>query len=254
MRRGVDLRRRGGRVIRGAENGLLQPSDIADLSLWFRPDLGLYEDSSLTVPALDDDDVVGGWDDQAGTNNATQATTADKMIFKTGIINGQSVVRGVSNDFLSIGTWLTTQTHLFVVVKTTNTAVRQVFIRHYASSTDKFHLGMNSTGTYEARRDLGGAFHSGNQASPADTNFHLLEVRVDDNLLTCDLWVDGVAGSGTGAFATLNAAPSQIGANFNTNFLVGDVADIFAYSAIKTGANLETIKDYVRTRYGLTIS
>ena len=75
------------------------PLDIDGLQLWLKADAGLWQDSVGGTPAVVDSDVVGAWADQSGnSNHATQATTSQKPLLKTGIVNGRDVVRFDGTD------------------------------------------------------------------------------------------------------------------------------------------------------------
>ncbi|RMG96173.1 MAG: hypothetical protein D6706_10620, partial [Chloroflexi bacterium] len=110
--------------------GAFSPADIPGLQLWLRADAGVWQDSVGGTPAVNDGDVVGAWEDQSGNgNHATQATTTNKPIYWTNVVNGKPVVRfdGVDDDlalssstimnFERIDTW----TFFFVVKLNTST-------------------------------------------------------------------------------------------------------------------------------------
>ncbi len=83
------------------------PIDIAGLKLWLKADL----------LALVDGDPVGTWPDSSGNaNNATQATSGFRPVYKTGIVNGLPAVKfdGV-DDFMGFTPLTTIQSAFFVV-------------------------------------------------------------------------------------------------------------------------------------------
>src|SRR5205085_10552927 len=60
------------------------PSTIPNMAVWLKAD----------ALSLSDGDPIGTWTDSSGnSHNGTQATTANKMIFKTNIQNGLPVAR-----------------------------------------------------------------------------------------------------------------------------------------------------------------
>jgi hypothetical protein len=110
-----------------AGNGFV-PTDIAGLKLWldFSDITTLYTDSAKTTPVTADDDVIGAAEDKSGNGkDATQAVTAKKYIYKTGIQNGLSIGRSNAVDdemefpATIIGTGART---VFIVMKNDNAA------------------------------------------------------------------------------------------------------------------------------------
>jgi hypothetical protein len=85
----VDLRSFGPKAVAAA----FSPTDIAGLKLWidFSDITTLYTDSAKTTPVTADGDVIGAAEDKSGNgNDGTQATTAKKFTYKTGIKNSLS--------------------------------------------------------------------------------------------------------------------------------------------------------------------
>ena len=116
-----------GRPIGGVSEFL--PTNIAGLQLWFDGSdiTRLFQDSAKTTPVTSDGDVIGAVEDKSGNgNDATQAITASKPLYKTAIKNGLSVVRldGV-DDFLSVT--LTMNSFSVFCVNVLNTANLYVF-------------------------------------------------------------------------------------------------------------------------------
>jgi len=73
-----------------------QPTDIEGCLFWVdgSDKANIYQDSAKTLLVAADGDVIGCWVDKSGNgNDAIQATTAEKPLYKTGIQNSLSVVR-----------------------------------------------------------------------------------------------------------------------------------------------------------------
>lgn len=92
------VRRRGG----------FAPSSLASLVLDLRPTTGTYQDTGLSTPAADGDDV-GGWQDQSGSaHHATQGTSGRLPIRRDSGLGGGARPRlefDGSNDGLLLTGW-----------------------------------------------------------------------------------------------------------------------------------------------------
>jgi hypothetical protein len=98
-------------IVRAGGAAAFDPDSVAGLTRWYKAD---------AITGLNDGDAVATWtDSSASAANATQGTGANKPTYKTGIVNGLSVVRfdGLA-DFLNIGDLSAlTAGEAFIVVK-----------------------------------------------------------------------------------------------------------------------------------------
>lgn len=79
----------------GGGGGGFALDGISGLVVWVRSDDGVYEESTKTTLATDDDDPVGAQEDLSGNgNDVLQATAADRPTLKTNILGTKPVVRG----------------------------------------------------------------------------------------------------------------------------------------------------------------
>ncbi len=87
------------------------PTDISGCKLWLPADGTLWQDSARTTPATADGDPVGAWDDNSGQgNNALQASSTQRPLYKTGIQNSKPVLRfDGSNDRLQTSAFTLSQ-------------------------------------------------------------------------------------------------------------------------------------------------
>ncbi len=72
--------------------------------LWISADFGTWQDAARTIPAILDNDPVGGWTDRSTfLNHAQQGAAASRPTLKLNIINGLPALRldGL-NDFMTI--------------------------------------------------------------------------------------------------------------------------------------------------------
>ena len=78
------------------------------------------------ISGLSDNDAVGTWTNRTGSDNATQATAANKPIYKTNQLNGNPVVQfDGSNDNLEFGQQSGSQAWALCMVKRTSTNTYQ---------------------------------------------------------------------------------------------------------------------------------
>lgn len=226
------------------------PSRISGLQLWLKAD---------SIAGLNDGDALTTWVDQSGVgNNVTQATTANKPLYKTNIVNSLPVVRfDGSNDFMSVATPVITggAYSMFIVFKSTITAAR----------INPFYVGSNSgVDGYGFEIDIGGlrniihrgiAFLVGGSAT---TNFEIwAAIRTTTGPLAA-LYINGTDDSvtnGTSAIVTPTAI-TVVGAidNLATNPLPGDISEIIVYDSALSDANRDSIETYLGTKYNITVA
>jgi len=73
----------------GKPGATLTGAGLPVCSGWFRPDVGLFQDAALTIPAVADGDPVGGWQDQSGLgHHLTQSVGANQPLLRLNKING----------------------------------------------------------------------------------------------------------------------------------------------------------------------
>lgn len=83
------------------------PANISGLVLWLKSDVGLYQDTGTSLPAVSNNDPVGHWLDQSASgNNATfvSGVDGDKGYLVSNVINGRNAVgfNGNSNASLTL--------------------------------------------------------------------------------------------------------------------------------------------------------
>lgn len=222
------------------------PFPDGDLLRWFNAgDLG-----------LSDGDSVGQWDDlSANADHATQATAANKPTFKTGIINGEPVVRFATDDFLSFSQIFNTSGAvgaMFVVAELTSGTSGNFLSTRSASPDPNGGWGLRGSNTTSALY-----FHVGgtpNLTFSYASGFHLLEVIRDG--LDVDTYVDGSLDDSqtTSSYTASPAGETRIGGsphNGGSSFLNGDIAEIIILDAMPSASDRGDIESYLMTKYGL---
>jgi len=111
---------------------VLVPAGISGLQLWLKADGTLWQLSTLSTPAVADNDPVGAWvSGDPVANNVTQATSGFRPLYKTGIQNSlPAVLFDGADDVLSnlVGNWYATGFTAFIVAKNVSTVGSQVYL------------------------------------------------------------------------------------------------------------------------------
>jgi len=235
-----------------------------DMCLWLKAD-------SLE---LSDGDAVSQWSDVSGNNrHFTQSTSANQPVYKTGVFNGQPVIRfDGANDVLSRAfdaNLNTEQMTLFIIADmngdtgTWNSAITARNAPHtgyslYANmGTNKFRFTwFNGSGQ--------NVESAGTESKLTTTPFEpfILSVRVHDTDGNgqsdhIQLFADGaVIGTDTSANFIPNADnPTHVGAGGNdgTSFeWHGDIAEVIKYSRGLSDAEIKQVEGYLAEKYGVT--
>ncbi len=215
------------------------PLFIPGCALWLRADAGLYTDAAMTMPAVNDADVVGGWADQSGqNNNATQVTTAKKPLLKLGIVNGKAVVRldGV-DDRITLGVAVSLGT-IFVVANHKGAAFSADGYNGLFSDGVNDDVGiLGSGGTTELR--------AGGQAHTAYVNGVATHEYAPLTAFKIVTWV----------FDANQSKKWDIGyQGLAVRYWDGDVVEVVAYGTALSAANCGRVETYLGSKYGITLS
>jgi len=77
----------------------------SNLKLWLRSDKGVFQDSALTIPAIENTAIVGGWVDQSGNgNNFTQTTLINCPTYRRWTPIGLPAIQTTASTSLALGT------------------------------------------------------------------------------------------------------------------------------------------------------
>lgn len=203
------------------------PTDIAGLTLWLNAD---------AIVGLVNDDPVATWEDESGNNDdATQGTGANQPTYKTNIVNGLPVVRfDGGNDYLQT-TSLTAQT-LFIVCNHGDGATFSNYRRLIQPTAAAFHYyGDNGTGNYAIGAGItGGNFRvNGAATMSAGTLSAFRVVGIEADAAATDTYPIGIS---IGGFS---------------QHLLGDIAEIVAYSGVLSGGDRILVETYLMDKYGI---
>lgn len=222
-------------------HGAAQPSDVSGLVSWFKAD---------AITGLSDGNAVGTWPDSSTTaGDATQATSANRPLYKTNIVNSLPVVRFAdTTDSLAVpspGTY--SATTIFAVV------------RAPGSGDYAMRRGVNN-GDIEWRVS-GGKLSMDRRAianvltgttTLSTTNFSVVAVTSNNTTNTHAFYVNGAAdGSVSGGNNPDPDGAYEIGVEYPSgNF---DIAEIIVYDNVLSGTDRADITAYLGDKYAISV-
>jgi hypothetical protein len=220
------------------------PSIPSGMNLWYSADCITYTSSVCGVPSTGS--TISSWADRSGNANNLSLATGTCTL-NTGQINGYPAVT-FSSCQMNIGTavgpgggaWT-----IFAVEKLAATGNSSIIgcasgaCPDYAITTNQL-VFVASGGTL-----------SGTAA--ADTSWHQINVYFS-NFSTANTYQfrrDRAAdGSGTPGFNAI-AANTQVGANNNSFFFNGQLAELIYYNTNLTGTQITQVETYLNAKYNL---
>ena len=249
-----------GLVYSAAGNGWL-PTDIAGLKLWidFSDITTLYTDSAKTTPVTSDDDVIGAAEDKSGEgNDATQATTANKPLYKTGIQNGLSAGLGDdTDDFLGFP-------DLGIDGTQTLTVLYVARIDYTGNVANPWSLGNDNTNyqTIRQRLDTGAKLRTEIQGE----GYTSLTLGADDTWLLYTMILNGTTLANVTTY--VNASSENCSGtqtinitenNLNTLFarergersMLGYIGELLIYNAVVSGGDLTNLQSWANTKWAV---
>lgn len=238
----------------GARPQDFTPDEIAGLSLWL---------DASQIAGLSDGDPVTTWADASGNGyDVTQGTTANKPVYKTGIMNGRAVVRfDGSNDFLAntaddpVGAGGART--VFMVGEMVNLSGATILCFRRSTLIYNQSIVLFS-GQYYIYTD--GVNASSNATIPnpsaAVTNPFQIMLRStgSGNKITCRInQADRTVTQSGSVSAESGAAGFSVGyrADIPGNYYNGDMAEIIVYDSALSSSDRNRVEAYLKTRYGL---
>lgn len=217
------------------------PEDIAGLDFW----------GAARLESYNNDDTVGTFTDQsAAGNDAVQATETNKPIFKTGIINGESVVRfdGVDN-FMDWATVLLGSNYTaFVVMAVPGSGSYAPLLQQYqAGQSGRMSLGQFPGSSNKLYYETDGGQYLG---ATAITNnvFHVLTYRFAAGSL--EMFLDGVSDKAQGGLNTPYSKNTRIG-EYTGSYGAFDVPELLVYDSALSVGDRGDVETFLSDMYGL---
>ena len=262
--------------------GQTGPGGVAtNLELWYKANTGAENDGSGT-PATNGD-AVQIWQDQSGNNfDADQSgTSGSRPVYSTNaadVINGNPVlVFDGNDDYFPISTLnyspgsSPAAITVYSVLTTTNAGEgvilsydRNEYFRFATDHQNDGGFGLSTTASDGTTDDFNA------NGTPEDDGVpHILGGRFDPSIAGTNkfLYFDGAVDNSTDAGTTFGTTQDRFGfigvgseaAAFDgslgpTNYLEGNLAEVFYYDGALTDAERQQVESYLAIKYGITLS
>ena len=232
--------------------GAFTPTDISGMTLWL----------DMNQEAFSNDDTIATATDWASTSNDfTQATGADKPIFKTGIINGlPAMLFDGSSDFLSNTTYdpfagVDQSYSIFVVYQPVTITQTQSFVNKTLGSAPWTGQYFEIQSSKLSCTIDGGA--TGTNVSPSTTlvngTAYILSF-VRDGGVTGKARVDGSAmASGADTESNNVSVANDFFIGKGEGFCAGYIAQVLIYDSALSDEDRGSLLTYLGDMYSITV-
>ena len=222
-------------------------------SHWYRADGANFQDSAGTTPAVADGDVIGLLTDYGSVvSGVTQATTDNKPVLKTSVLNGHPVWRfDGTNDYLRGSFAAVAQPFtIFVVAQLDASKIDggDVKIVDSIDSTDRAMLYQYAQVEADAWAVYAGTRLSG-AATDANTNIW----TVVFNGASSQFWKNGISVA-AGAAGAAGITGITIGAIYDgtASYFKGDFTELAIYLGNLSTTDKNQVNRYLATKYGIS--
>lgn len=200
------------------------PQQISGLVWWLKSDAGLFTDSGMTTPAVNDNDRIGGWQDQSGQGRHLTGSGATRPFLKVNTLNGFPTV-----NITAAPNYLDTASITAIAAKTVLLVVKS------GGTGTNYILVMGSDNN---------AIIQGFAAGKIEW-YNTPRTQIADINTAAFLTVPCTVGAtATGAW--------RLGASSGgSNGWSGYVAEILVYNSVLSAANLAAAKKYLANRWGV---
>lgn len=239
-----------------------------NLRWWLKANSGVFTDNGTT--SASDGQNVQQWNDQSSVvNHARQITGANKPVYRTGIINGNPVLRFSSDQFLdglaAPGIGATQSFYMFIVFNQNSyvpggtTDGNGTFIIDRPTATNNlmsFKIVNTDKYYYQKRNDTGGSLAGPVSITSAPTNAFSLIDYYRNVGVNYGIYVNGRLDVTAGGDSENITGPTiRIGRHATTSSggLNGDFAEAILYNTALTAADRQRVESYLALKYGITL-
>jgi len=222
------------------------PNSISGLKLWLKGDAGVFSDAGIT-PAVADG-TVQQWNDQSGNgNHVSEATLGARPLFKTGILNGRSIVRfDGSNDRLSVSLSPTIgqPTTIYIVMKVIAGAY-YFYGKNDGGGSDYGYGIINNPGT-NITSNAGATLQYTYGSELFTYGIHALFLNGGSS----EIRVNGISRV-IGNAGTSRLLPGITLGGAATNYSEVDYSEILVYDSILSLSDRISVENYLNSRYNI---
>lgn len=241
----------------------------SNLRWWLKANTGTFTDNG-TTPATVDGQSVQQWNDQSTIlNHARNTTVANQPIYRTGIINGNPVLRFSSDQFLDglavPGVGPTESFYMFVVFRQNSYVAggtgdgSGTFIVDRPTGTNNlmsFKIVNTDKYFYQKRNDAGGSLTGPVSVTSAPTNTFSIIDFFRNVGISYGIHINGRLDVTSGGDSENITGPNiRIGRHATTTNggLNGDFAEAIIYNTNLTGSDRQRVESYLALKYGVTL-
>jgi hypothetical protein len=243
-------------------------SPVAGYSFWL-------DANDATAFTYSSSNIVSQWDDNGGSNNATQGTVSKQPTRETGVLNGKAVVRfsGGATKALNLGTKIATGAYtLFIVINrstaiTAATGFAPIFYSTQADASPP-NAGIVAggySGAYTDERiswngtDGGQNFGVAYNAADISSGGHVISfdknsstgraIRIDNTSVALQNSTTGGNFTSTIYSGNYNIIGNFLPADQNYAFS-GDIAEILLYGSQLSSGDIDLNASYLKAKWG----
>lgn len=224
------------------------PSTVTGLTVWYKADGTLWQNSARSTPATADGDPVGAWDDaSAGANHATQATAGSRPVLKTNQLNGRPSIRfdGVDDRLVKASVLAAQPVTILAVVKNPAFAGASENFIGSAAGASAFTSTAGKAGVF------GGSSLIGATTVPTATAFIFAGYW---NGASSKLYLNGGAADASGAAGATAFNGIVLGdyAAAGGGPFSGDLFEVLGWPSALSLTDLNNVGNYLASRWALT--
>lgn len=223
----------------GGAAAAFSPADDADLALWLRADLGIADTGGL----------VDSWTSQAGDAVLTGSGAGRPTLGTSATYGGRAVLTFAGSQFVRDTLYTTiSQPYIAIVVGRSTSGATQIVIDDGGTGADSPAIFF-ATGQWQGRGGTSSLLSGVTSVSAPLAQAVVANGASSAYYAGNDFTTASVSGvSGTVASQSLTVGANNSG----TGGLNGEVAEVIITRA--TAAILATYRDYINTRYGLSLA
>lgn len=235
----------------------MEPDDFANLELWLKAEVGLFEDDAATNPATVQGDVIAVWQDQSGNaRHATQTVNANRPKLEvTDGLNGYNAVKFAQSGSqqLNLPNFLTGFTYGEIFAMLKSAADPQ------AGSRGQWNFGSHVDDDLHPHSDgnLYQGFGSTVRKTPGNPSvpineYHLLHImsKASDWRLSLNMGEFFTTGTNTVGWTTT----PTLGKSRNAFWWDGNIVELWMYSTEKTIAERSQLLEYLGDKFGIPVA